>query len=178
MCFALTRFNEIVDFDRDRQREVLALLEAVGLPAPIVVKSCEDVASLSQRSQQASTCPQSESVSRLDDGNPAESAIRRRDSCMENDASTGDLNGINTVHGLPHSGAIGGTTPVVVTSARTGLGLTVLASCLGRLRPSHDWSALRRQPALLTIHGHHPPPTSADGFQIEVGVPFSLPGCC
>ena len=64
-------------------------------------------------------------------------------------------------------GALGGVTPVMVTSSRTGRGLALLARCLTRLQLPTDWAAMRREPALLTIHGRHPPPSSAERILAE-----------
>ena len=63
--------------------------------------------------------------------------------------------------------ALGGATPIVVVSARTGAGLPLVADCLRRLRQPLDWAALRRRPALLSIHGFHPPSASGDGLVLQ-----------
>ena len=40
-------------------------------------------------------------------------------------------------------------------SARTGAGLSTVVECMRHLRARADWDALRRKPALLSIHGLH-----------------------
>ena len=52
-------------------------------------------------------------------------------------------------------GALGGATPVIVTSSRTGRGLPLLAQCLTRLVPPTDWSSRLARPALFTVHGRY-----------------------
>ena len=69
--------------------------------------------------------------------------------------------------------SVHGLTPVIVTSARTGLGLPHLVGCIRRLRPQLDWAARQHSPALLTIHGHHPPPSLADSLMLTSDNPHS-----